>query len=259
MKSLYKDGKFMMDQLNLPITSKVLYSDYCQEPILFSTHPKNVKFTKDVLLLCKRDNPYIQESNDWLEWKTVEICPWDNILEIKHSDKTYGQDELCRWLSRQEEYIMGLPFCNAKSGNITIIIKGRPYSERNRLRKKETIESIKSFSNQIREILPTPINNKQSNQIEVLIDVFSQQKGNFPDVDRLVPPILDAFQGLVYENDRQVKKCQPRVINTSKVFERLECRTAVPMGLFEIDNITTGALFPLANRCMDYFVIRVLY
>lgn len=257
MKSLYNDGKFLMEQLKLSITSKVLYSDYCEDPILFSTYPESVKFTKDVLLFCERSRN-VEEADDWLEWDRVEVCPWNNIIEINHSDKKIKKEELDTWLLQQEDHVMELPFCNARRGNITVIMKGRPYSERNRPKKKETIKTIKSFSSQIKKILPNPITGKQQIPIEVFIDVFSRQKGNFPDTDRLVPPILDAFQGLVYENDRQVKKHQPRVINTSKVFERLECRT-IPMGSFEIDNITTGALFPLAKGCTDYFVIRVLY
>jgi hypothetical protein len=89
------------------------------------------------------------------------------------------------------------------------------------------------------------------------IDVFSTKLFELPDLDRFTHPILDAFEGILYKNDKQLNELKPRVIDSSKIIVKLECPE--PMSLFEIKNITTGSLFPLSIGLRDYFVIRALY
>jgi len=249
----------MMEQLGLTFESEALFSDYCRDTIFLK--PERIKYTKELLLFC--DNDHYRgsdyEYDDWLEWDRIEICHWQNILGIDDlqgstTKRSITKEELDAWLFQHKDPEIVLPFSNARKGNITIIIDGRPHSERSKKGSERIKTIIRSYEFQIKKVLPVPL----SRQIQMSIDVFSTDDLEIPDIDRFTHPILDAFEGLVYKNDKQIKELKPRIIDTSKVIVKLECRTE-PMGLFEIENITTGSLFPLAKGFMNYFVIRVLY
>lgn len=255
--SLYHNGSELMEQLGLTFESVVLFSDYCELPIFI--HPERIKYTKYMLLFCDRDRFLGYEFYDWLEWDRIEICPWENILEInvmKGVDikRSIKREEIDTWLSQLNDQKMDFPFSNIRKGEITIIVEGRPHSERSKKGSENIRNIIKSFGPQIRNILPVPI----SKPIQIGIDVFSLGSLEIPDIDRFTHPILDAFEGLIYEKDRQIKELKPRVFDSSKAIVQLECRLE-PMGLYEIENIATGALYPLAKGVMNYYVIRVLY
>ena len=258
--NLYHNGRKMMEQLGLTFESEVLFSDYCKDTI-FVGHPERIKFTKDLLLFCDSDNYYglDYESDDWLEWDRIEICHWQNILEIdvvkgSNTERTIKKEELKAWLDQQKVPKITFPFFNIRRGNITVIIEGRPHSERSTKGKEKIKTIIRSSGDQIRKVLPAP----RSEHIQMSIDVFSTELSEIPDIDRFTHPILDAFEGIVYKNDKQLKELKPRIIDSSKAIVKLECRTE-PMGLCEIEDITTGSLFPLSIGLRDYFVIRVLY
>ena len=249
-----------MEQLGLTFESEVLFSDYCKDAI-FVGRPERIKFTKELLLFCDNDiyHGHEYESDDWLEWERIEICHWQNILEIdvvkgSKTKRIIKKDELDAWIDNQEVPKITFPFWNISRGNITVIIDGRPHSERSK-RGNENIKAIiRSSEKRIRKILPVPY----SGHVQMSIDVFSTKLLELPDLDRFTHPILDAFEGILYKNDKQLKELKPRVIDSSKVIVKLECRSE-PMGLFEIENITTGSLFPLSVGLRDYFVIRALY
>jgi len=258
--NLYHNGREMMEQLGLTFESEVLFSDYCKDTI-FVGRPERIKFTKDLLLFCDSDvySGHDYEPDDWLEWERIEICHWQNILGIdivkgSKTKRTIKKEELDAWLDQKKVPKISFPFFNIRRGNITVIIEGRPYSERSTTGKKKIKAIIGSYGDQIRKVLPEP----RSEHIQMSIDVFSTELSKIPDIDRFTHPILDAFEGIVYKNDKQLKELKPRVIDSSRAIVKLECRTE-PMGLFEIENITTGSLFPLSIGLRDYFVIRVLY
>ena len=258
--NLFHNGREMMEQLGLTFESEVLFSDYCKRTI-FVGRPERIKFTKDLLLFCDRDNYYGHdyESDDWLEWERIEICHWQNILGIdivkgSNTKRTIKKEELDDWLDQQKVPKINFPFWNIRKGNITAIINGRPHSERSKKGNEKIKAIIRSSENRIKKILPSPY----SGHFQMSIDVFSTKLFKLPDLDRFTHPILDAFEGILYKNDKQLNELKPRVIDSSKVIVKLECRSE-PMGLFEIENITTGSLFPLSIGLRDYFVIRALY
>ena len=134
--NLYHNGLEMMEQLGLTFESEVLFSDYCTDTI-FVNHPERIKFTKDLLLFCDSDNYFGHdfESDDWLEWDRIEICHWQNILKIDvlkglKAKRRIKKEELESWLHQQKVPKINFPFFNIRRGNITVIIEGRPFSER---------------------------------------------------------------------------------------------------------------------------------
>jgi hypothetical protein len=222
--NLYHNGLEMMEQLGLTFESEVLFSDYCKDTI-FVGHPERIKFTKDLLLFCDSDNYYGRdyEIDDWLEWDRIKICQWQNILEIdvvdgSNTKRTINKKELDSGLNHQEGPKISFPFFNIRKGNITVIIEGRPHSERSTKGKEKIKTIIRSSGDQIRKVLPAP----RSEHIQMSIDVFSTELSKIPDIDRFTHPILDAFEGIVYNNDKQLKELKPRCIDSSKAIVKLE-------------------------------------
>ena len=131
---------------------------------------------------------------------------------------------------------------------------GRPYSERSRKGSNRIKRVIKSFIAEIKQILPKPT----TKPIYMFFEIFSTDPSNLPDIDRLTHPIMDAFEDIVYYNDKQIRELKPRIFDSTKLLVNLQVQTH-PMGLHMIESIPSGSLYPLCKEVKDYFAIRVLY
>ena len=90
-----------------------------------------------------------------------------------------------------------------------------------------------------------------------MIDIFSSDFSRLPDVDRTSITIMDAFEGTVYGNDKQVRHLQPRIFSSTSAYIKLECQSE-PMEHYTVENIPAGSLYPLATGILDYYVVRII-
>ena len=93
-------------------------------------------------------------------------------------------------------------------------------------------------------------------RVELMIDVFASESVGLPDVDRFSNSVMDAFQGVAYEDDRQVIDLRPRVFESREALMQLEVRSE-PMSHFELEDVPPSSLFPLSQGIVDYYVVRV--
>lgn len=92
-----------------------------------------------------------------------------------------------------------------------IWISGAPQTYRKS--KKSLSRYIETLKSATREIVPFPI---ESGRIDIEIWVNSDQLR--PDVDNIVKPILDAMQGLVYFDDKQVRSVKVTALPYNDVY-----------------------------------------
>jgi hypothetical protein len=253
---LYHKGKDFLERLRLPHESEIAYTDGCREIMI--KWENNVKFTSKAILSYDRMYlPIRQRDDDWIETTLVEFCPWHNIEAIYKikQDKllnTYNSDFLKKCLLEIQDPEMRYPFLRVSPWQIVYIDVGKPKSSRSKGGKRRFREDVMVHLDKIQRIFPNPPRGK----IEMKIDVFFESNENHADVDRFSTHILDAFNGIAYKDDKQVKDLRPRVLDVSRAYDVLECRTE-PMGLFSVDNIPTAVLFPLATGVTSYYAVTI--
>ncbi len=148
---------------------------------------------------------------------------------------------------------MKFPFLQVRTGSVACIFEGIPKSVRSKGGKQRLKQEVNNLKSEIQRSFPTP----DTGHVEMMIDIFSSNPKELPDVDRLSISVMDAFEGIVYEDDKQVRRLQPRIIETVSAYKRLECTTD-PMAFLEVENLPVGSLYPLATGVLDYYVVRIL-
>ena len=252
----YKTGKRLLEHLRLPYESEIAYTDGCRE-VMIRWHD-SVKFTSQAILYYDRMYlPKDPSDDDWIETTQVTFCPWHNvdaIYKIK-TDKlleTFRYDFLRKNILNFQDPRIPYPFIHVSPWQIVYIDVGKPKSSRSKGGRRRFREDLNDHLGIIRRFIPRP----SRGNIEMKIDVFWAGTEKHADVDRFSTHILDAFNGIAYEDDKQVKDLRPRVIDVSDAYDVLECRTE-PMGLFAVDNIATAVLFPLAIGVTSYYSVTI--
>jgi hypothetical protein len=210
------------------------------------------------LLFCEHDliAPY---DFDWAEQSRIVICSWESVDEIRcmrgDGDKTVAlatQVDIVKHVAANAYPQVELPYVAGFVGEINLICSGTPRSERSakgKLRTKKTVSLIlPEIQERFPRILPCAF--------EAYIETFTSDKRNMPDLDRSVKPILDAFSGIVYKNDKQIESVHHRIFNTNDLLMRPELKSE-PTSLAEILSIPIGSLAALLWGHMDYYVIRL--
>lgn len=249
--SLYHSGTELFQKFRVNVESEITFTDYCK--VLLFPYKHAIKFTPRALLF--QYPPY--EHDDWFTVETIEIVPWENVHCIENVRgrrvwKRTNAKTLQEWLSTLSNPTVEYPFLQARLGHIALMLEGVPRSERSRGGKRRMRQIAENISPIIRESNPS----LTSGPVQMRIEIFSTEPSALPDVDRLSSGILDAFEGIVYENDKQVTELRPRVINTKDAFAILRCQTN-PMEHFTVQNMPVAALYPLATGLRDYYVIRI--
>ena len=134
-----------------------------------------------------------------------------------------------------------------------MVVEGRPHSK-SRKGKGKIKSVVESFRSRIEAIIPEP----QVGPLEVKVEVLTKDRTSLPDADRFIAPIIDAFKGIIYEDDKQIRNVHPRVFETAKLTIILECKTD-PMGLYQIESIPIGSLIALCVGIYDDHVVRIKY
>ena len=130
--------------------------------------------------------------------------------------------------------------------------------------KREKIDEIRSLlrDTNVQSIIPEPLKGKVSVYFDVFSTEYEEYFGRYgkiiPDIDRLVHHILDAIQGQIYDNDRQIDDLKVRIWDTSDIQHILEVKSH-PDGLYEMNNVPLGLLYPVSMDIKDYYVMRVCY
>jgi hypothetical protein len=255
-ESLFFNGKRMKEDLSLKQLDYIVFSDGTHNEFMY--YEQGIRFTKEILFLCQNYNfaKNATKSDDWQEWDIIEICPWENIISIDRYKqvkiiRSISHNQIISWLNNLEDIPLSFPIFRVNSRNISIIMDGRPYSERS----ERSLTRQKSIYQSLLSIITSIVKKPVKFHIYLFIDVFTTQKEKLADTDRFVRPIMDFFKGILYEDDSQIIGLYPRIFNMNSQFTVLECRTE-PMGLSYIENIPIGSLFPFAKNIRDYYVIR---
>ena len=249
---IFNAGADLFDRFNLSLESEIIYSDNCRDMIY--VHQHGIKFTDKALLIMKPDH----ERDNWIECEFIEFCPWDNIIGFQNVRGTeileeVSQPEICKWLSTIPTPRLRYPFLSARCGHIAYIVKGVPKSVRSKKGKIRLKQDVRNYKRVIEKDFGIPA----TGPVEIMIEIFSSDIDRLPDVDRLSSTIMDAFEGTVYESDKQVRLLQPHVYSSKDAYAKFECQTE-PMKHFEAINIPLGSLYPLATGILDYYVVRIL-
>jgi Holliday junction resolvase RusA-like endonuclease len=252
--TLFHTGDEFFKKFNISLESVITYTDFCQEPIF--TRKEDIRFTPKAMLL--RNSSHSMIWDEWIEEEDIDFCPWDCVhniqkIYVKAVLQEFDHAEIAKWLLSLPRLEFNYPFLHVRSGNVACIFKGIPKSERSKGGKQRIKQEAKNLKLEIQKYFHAP----DPDHVEMMIDIFSSHPKDLPDVDRLSISIMDAFEGVVYLNDKQVRRLQPRVIETETAYRRLEC-TSDPMALLKIENMPSGSLYPLANGELDYYVVRIL-
>lgn len=257
--SLFHSGIELFDKFSINPESEILFSDYCSTP-LFPCRDK-IKFTSKSLLFTYPKEGFERITDDWIEVESLDFHPWENILMIRNSEDSSVPDEvqepaLNEWLSTINDPVINYPYVNVREGNIAYIFLGKPRSMRSKGGKLNFKEKVESKKEEVIRLYPQPF----GGHVQMKIDIFLEDihENDRPDIDRLSTLITDAFQGIAYVNDKQIRDLRPRLIDVSQAFRKIECRTD-PMESFGLDDIPIGSVFPLAMGIRNYYVVRVLY
>lgn len=256
-ETYFYTGDFLQKEFGLTNFSEVVFSDFTQRP--FYILKDGMRFTKQISFLCSSAIVLdrVAEGDDWIDWDYIEICPWENIIGFESFQggdliRSTSEDDIQNWLSNLEDVDLNLPYLSIEKRGIALIIEGRPHSERSKKGSKKVREIVQGFDLRIKSEISKPL----KGPLGINIEVFTTDKQNLPDPDRFSIPIMDAFKGIVYEDDKQIVSLHPRIIETQNLFVNLECRS-VPMDLPEVDKMPVGSLLPLSKSINDYFVVRV--
>jgi len=251
-KSLFHDGNELFHKFKLSVESVITYTNCCQEMIF--AYKNGIKFTSKALLILHPAH----NLDDWIEAELIELCPWDCVHNIQNVDgstvlQEFDHDEIAKWLLSLPCREVKYPFLQVRTGNIAFIFEGVPKSARSKGGKQRLKEEVNNLKSDIQRSFPTP----DMDHVEMIIDIFSSNPEGLPDVDRLSISIMDAFEGIVYASDKQVRRLQPRVIESVAAYKRIECTLDCSVDLLEIENIPAGSLYPLATGVLDYYVVRI--
>ncbi|NVN91287.1 MAG: hypothetical protein HXX11_11890 [Desulfuromonadales bacterium] len=249
--SLFLDGNVLFQKFNMSFESVITFTDFCQEMIF--ARNKAIRFTQNALLMS---NPALN-LDDWIEEDSIEFCPWNSVQNIQNIAgsavlEEFNHSEIAKWLSSLPFSELKFPFLQVRTGKVACIFEGVPKSMRSKGGKERLKQEVQNLKLEIQQYFPTP----DPDHVELMIEVFSSRPQDLPDVDRLSISIMDAFEGVVYVSDKQVKRLQPRVIDTSNAYSILGCAPE-PMSLLEINDIPLGSVFPLACGILNYYVVRI--
>jgi Holliday junction resolvase RusA-like endonuclease len=257
--SLFHDGRELFDKFALSHESRIVFTDYCSNSIF--PYQEDIRFTSKSLIFTYPKEGFCGYYSDWFEVDRLEFYPWYNILSFENVKGVevvdeYDQTDIATWLSEISDPPITFPYVNVREGHIAFIVDGKPRSMRSAGGKRSFKEKVEQKAKEIRLVYPIPFREN----VEMRVDVFlSDPKSNDrPDVDRLSGLITDAFEGIAYVKDKQIRDLRPRLIDTSQAFTRLECRSD-PMGCFEITDIPLGSVYPLAVGETEYYVVRIIY
>ena len=247
----YHEGVELFQKLKLSIESEITYSDFCKDMLFL--HKDGIKFTDKALLLLYPSN----EHDDWIEAESIDFLPWYNIHSIENVTgntitEEYTLADIESWLATIMSPRLPYPFLSARPGNIAYLVSGMPRSERNKRNKARLKQQVQELQGDIQKRFGPP----DTGPVEMMIDVFFSDATRRPDVDRLSIAIMDAFEGVAYVNDKQVRHLQPRVFSSNAAYQQLECM-GDPMDHFVLKNIPSGSLYPLATGLLDYYVVRI--
>lgn len=210
------------------------------------------------LLFCEHDliDPY---DYDWAEQSRIAICSWESVDEIRcmrgDGDQTVAlatQVDIMQHVAANAYPQVELPYVAGFVGEINLICSGTPRSDRSTKGKLRTKETVSRLLPEIRERFPRIL----SCAFEAYIETFTTGRRNEPDLDRSVRPILDAFSGVVYNDDRQIESVHHRIFNTNDLLMRPELKSQ-PTSLAEILSIPIGSLAALLWGHTNYYVIRL--
>lgn len=238
--------------------SEITFSDYCKDQIY--VYKDRIKFTSKALLFF---HPIYgigeHENDDWIDCEIIEFYPWNSVINFQNIKgnkvlKEYNKKEIDSWLAKIKDYKISYPFVQVRRGNIAYLNLGIPKSIRSTGWKKRIKEDVNSVRSEISKILPQP----WKHNVEMRIDVFSDGTEEHPDLDRLAGPITDAFEGIAYDSDKQIKDLKPRMIDVSNAYQVVECKTN-PKDCFSIDHITTGSMYPLSLGVLNYFAVQMMF
>ncbi len=257
--SLFHHGNELFDRFGLSVESEITFTDYCSN--LICPYRSIIRFTSKSLILASLKAGFHSSYDDWIEVETLEFHPWQGILSFQNMKgaeiiEQYDQKAIGDWLSTVTDPPMSFPYVDVQKGHIAFIVQGMPRSIRSVGGKRSFREKVEGKKAEIRAVYPSPF----SGNVDMRIDVFSSNADadDRPDVDRLSGLITDAFQGIAYVDDKQIRDLRPRVIDVSQASTKLECRSD-PMGCFELTDIPLGSLFPLAVGETEYYVVRIIY
>lgn len=259
---LLQDGNSLLKGLFLGIDLsntyvEVAYTDYSME--FFPEFPSwQTKWGMRGLLFCESGFgvPY---DFDWAEQSRITICPWESVQEIrcmKSDEEVVGTAPyamLTSYARTSGRARPAFPVAYGAAGELILLCSGNPRSERSAKGRRKPKETLLALLPEVKQRFPRPL----SCAFEVAIETFGGGQGDHPDIDRAVPPILDAFKGVVYTDDKQVADVHHRVFKTTDLFVTLVLQTHPTIGLAEITSIPIGSLAPLIWGETDYHVIRL--
>lgn len=257
--SLFHLGKELFDKFGLSLESEITFSNYCKD--LIFVYRDKIKFTSKSLIFINPKAGWEEYvSDDWIETGSLDFYPWHSILNFQNIKgnkilQEFGETEINKWLSTINDPELDYPYINVRRGHIAFIVIGRPKSVRSKGGKLRLKKEVEAKKKEITRIYPQLFDR----DIEMKVDIFLEDvDSDRPDVDRLSSLITDAFEGVAYINDKQIKDLRPRIVDVSHAFTKLECRTN-PMSCFSLNDIPTGSVFPLATGVKNYYVVRIIY
>jgi hypothetical protein len=218
--TMFHTGSELFERFNLSLESEIIYSDYCRNMIFVYQH--GIKFTDKAILILSPANDH----DDWIEAESIDFNPWENIIgfqNVRGSDiiEEFSRPEIDNWLSTIHTSYLQYPFLYARRGKVAYIVEGIPKSARSKKGKERLKKEVLKRKNVIKEHFGLPT----TGPVEIMIDIFSSDCKRLPDVDRASTTIMDAFEGTVYENDKQVRRLQPRIFSSTSAYIKLECQT----------------------------------
>jgi Holliday junction resolvase RusA-like endonuclease len=258
--SLFHLGSELFEKFKLSLESEITFSDYCINQIF--PYRDNIKFTsKSLLFFHPKAGWEKYNSDDWVEAESLDFYPWYSILGFRNIKgdrilQEFDEAVINKWLTTVTDPQLYYPYINVRKGHIAFIVTGKPRSVRSKGGKLRLKKEIALKKKDIERIYPQLFDKN----VEMQVDIFLEDvdRNDRPDVDRLSSLIMDAFEGVAYINDKQIKDLRPRIIDVSQAFTKLECRTD-PMDCFSLDNIPAGSVFPLAMGIKNYYVVRISY
>jgi hypothetical protein len=248
---LFHPGTDLFSRFGLDVESEVVFADYCTEMIF--VYRDRIRFTTHALLIV--DSPY--GLDDWLDAESIQFYAWHNILSFQNVRGStvlaqFDHSQIEPWLSSLPPLEHTLPLVHIREGNVVFFLEGVPRSVRSEGGKRR----LRRWAEEIRPIVSQTYSSPCRGPVEMMIDIFTTRPAELPDVDRLSTALMDTFNGLVYEDDKQIRHLQPRVFESRSAFTQLKCRTE-PMEHYELSAIPPASVYPLAMGVTDYYVVRI--
>lgn len=250
-QGLFRLGHQLFEAFGVSLESEIIFMDSCHD--LVWLYHGGIRFTQDALLI----SDLREGQDDWTQAGDVRFYPWHNVFGIRNVKRNtvlqeYERQDVEEWLRSLEWPSVDYPYLHAAPAQVSLMLKGAPRS----VRSKGGKARLRADAEEQREAIKAGFGHPLLGPVEMAIDVFSSEPVALPDVDRFSNSIMDAFQGIAYEDDKQVRHLRPRVHEVAPAFQQLEC-TSEPMVHFSIDDIPPGALYPLCSGVRDYYVIRI--